>query len=642
MPVSPSALGVLLAGCLTAVLVPADSATADTDEIQVSRDKVVIPVTGGVAEIQPAGLAVSFHARGQRMVASAPAAELSAPGAVTRRGRSAHWSYPERGLTATAKVERGRLEISLSSTVDSTVHWPVTGTDQASTHVAFPRGEGLSIPVGDAWWNSPVAKLVGSEVDMTEGLTMPFWGYSLGQRGISYLVPTDIDTSLRFASTDGKLRTEARHEFSERRATREYTVSLGITDNSPVAAAVDYRRWLADRGELGSLRRKMAANPEIGRLFGAFHAYTWGKARTAAAVQRLRAAGLDRMWLGYDSDPTPMDAAAVTAAKQAGYLVGPYDSYDNAQDPATSDAPSSVWPSPVWPEACVIDANGKPVTGFGGRGCYVSTEALAKDEPTKHYLEQRVRSVTDNGVNSYFLDVDAAGQFFDDYSPQHPMNKPTDRANRLARMRALAQRGLVLGSETAGAWANTALAYSHGSLTPVSDHLWELQKDTQNWGPWFPDHRPGFFFKPVELPADAAKAMFDPAYRVPLYQTVLHDSVISLDRWELPYSKFPALRKNRALLAMLYGTPLNLVLDGSESGSDLAELAELQRFFAPLHTADPMTGFARLSQDGLVQRSTFGTRLTVTANFGDQQAAGVPGGCVRAELAGAQPKTLCP
>ncbi|ALG11940.1 hypothetical protein [Kibdelosporangium phytohabitans] len=110
MPLSLSRLGFLLIGCLTAALAPAGTAHAG--------ERVVIPVTGGVAEIRPAGLAITFVTPGQRMIASAPSADLTRPGKVTRNGRSAQWSCPDRGLTASADVERGRLRITLSSSLD--------------------------------------------------------------------------------------------------------------------------------------------------------------------------------------------------------------------------------------------------------------------------------------------------------------------------------------------------------------------------------------------------------------------------------------------------------------------------------------------------------------------------------------------
>ncbi|WP_116210601.1 glycoside hydrolase [Streptomyces olivoreticuli] len=612
---------------------------------------VDLAVRGGTAILDTTSLRVTARTdQGAAVELSAAAAEApGTPGPVTVSGDGARWTYPGTGLTVTARSDQGRLVVTAtcSGSGDRTLAWPVTGTDAKASALQLPRGEGLSIPVADPFWNSSDARLTDSDIAMDSGLSMPLWGYTLGARGVSYLVPTDIGTSLRTTSDHGRLRATATHRFSRAEGTTDYTVTFALTDGSPVAPAVDYRAWLQQHGQLGSLRRKIDANPATKKLLGAFHAYLWGDARTADGVRELRGLGVDRMWLGYDADDKPMDAAAVTAAKQAGYLVGPYDSFANGQDPRTSDAPTSAWPDKVYPDFCVQDADGKPVPGFHDRGCYLSSEAFEKAEPSRHYLADRTREMTANGADSYFLDVDAAGELFDDHAAAHPMDKARDRANRLARMKRLTDAELVLGSESAGSWSNQVLAFDHGSGTPVADGLWDAQKDKAKWGGYAPAGAPGIFFKPAELPAPVAKAMYDPTYRVPLFETALHDSLVNTERWELSYDKLPQQKTARALLAMLYNTPLNFVLDGASLKQRGGELAALQKYFAPLHEAagtQPMTDFRTLTADRNVQRTVFGDgTLTVTANFGTSAYEGLPGGCVDAKVKGDKaPRRLCP
>ncbi|GAO08763.1 lipoprotein [Streptomyces lydicamycinicus] len=623
-----------------------DSAAAGTLE----GSRLELPVTGGTAVIDTASLAVSARtASGRALVLSGPAGGgLGKPGPVTRTARGARWSYPDKGLEVTAGSERGRLRIKLRADRDGSVSWPVTGTDRAASAVQIPRGEGLDIPVKDAFWNAGPEKggLAGSTVDMGEGLALPLWGYSMGSAGVSYLTPTDLGTSLRFASTGGRLRTTAAHAFDAGEGTRDYEVSFALTDGNPVAPAADYRSYLAQRGKLGSLRRKIRQNPGNGKLLGAFHAYVWGDARTASGVAGLKRLGVDRMWLGYDAGPDPMNAAAVRAAKKAGYLVGPYDTFANGQDPKSADSPTSAWPGRVYPDFCIRKADGTPETGFGNRGCYLSSRAFEKAEPRKHYLADRTRSMVANGADSYFLDVDATGEVFRDHGKGHEMTKAGDRAMRLARMRRLSEN-LVLGSESAQPWANQVLAYDHGSGTPAADGLWKLERDRKTWGGYFPEKAPGAFFKPVKLPAELATAMYDPKYRVPLYETALHGSLVNAERWELSYEKLPEQKTTRALLAMLYNTPLNYALDGPTLEKKGAEMAALQKYFSPLHRAagtEQLTSFRWLTGDRSVQRTVFGDgTLTVTANFGSRAHDGLPGGCVDAKLrTDDKPRRLCP
>ncbi|WP_246102642.1 glycoside hydrolase [Streptomyces piniterrae] len=628
-----------------------DSASAGT----VEGRRLELPVTGGTAVVDTGSLAVTARTGdGKKLVLSDPAAgQLGEPGPVTRTAAGVRWNYPAKGLSVTARSDDGRLRITLRSDRDGSLAWPVTGTDPAASAVQLPRGEGLDIPVRDAFWNSEKGGLAGSKVDVGAELSLPLWGYSLGGggatgrgHGVSYLTPTDLGTSLRFASAGGRLRATAAHAFDAGEGTRTYSVSFSLTDGNPVAPAADYRSYLAQTGQLGSLRRKIEKNPANGKLLGAFHAYLWGEARTASGVGRLKRLGVDRMWLGYDSGPGAMDAPGVRAAQQAGYLVGPYDSFANGQDPRTADSPTSAWPGRVYPDFCVRKADGTAQTGFGGRGCYLSSRAFEKAEPTKHYLADRTRSMVANGADSYFLDVDATGELFRDHGAGHQMTKAGDRESRLARMRRLA-KGLVLGSETAQPWANQVLAFDHGAGTPVADGLWKLERDRPTWGGYYPQNAPKAFFKPVRLPAELATAMYDPKYRVPLYETALHSSLVNAERWELSYDKLPAQKTTRALLAMLYNTPLNFVLDGPTLTKNGPELAALQRYFAPLHRAsgtERMTSFRWLTGDRTVQRTVFGDgTLTVTANFGNKAHQGLPPGCVDAKLhTDTQPRRLCP
>ncbi|MEU5951696.1 glycoside hydrolase [Streptomyces sp. NPDC047525] len=637
-----------------AVVVDADAKSSQAGPPKVHGRSVDFAVTGGSTTVDTSTLRITGRTEGGGAVpvSAAAADDLGRPSRVEVDGSRARWSYAAKGLRVTAASEAGRLRMTVRAEKDGALAWPVTGkgpgTDTAGASLQVPRGEGLSVPTADRFWNAKAAGLAGTEAELATGsLTLPVWGYSSGGRGVSYLVPESIGTSLAFASTGGRLNATAKHEFSRREKTLGYTVTFALTSGSPVAPGDDYHRWLRQHGELRTLKQKIAENPETEKLLGAEHAYLWGGARGAKAVEKLREQGNTRLWLGYDADGSPMSKEAVATAKKQGYLVGPYDTYANGQDPESADTPVAKWPDKVYPDFCVRDWKGEIKTGFGDRGCYLSSEAFAGSEPAERYLARHVRDMTKNGVNSVFLDVDAAGELFADFSENHPMTKKQDRANRMERMRTLADKdGFVLGSESAVSWSAPALAFNHGSQTPVNDGLWPFQKD-KKWGAYYPDDAPGFFFKRTTLPHALAKSMYDPAYRVPLYQTALHDSLISTERWEMPYDKFPAQKRDRALMSVLYNTPLNFVLGEENLETTGREMAGLQRYFAPLHKAagtERMTDFRRLTKDHTVQRSVFGDgTLTVTANFGTKAYDGLPAGCVDANLkTDPRPRRLCP
>lgn len=639
-----------LASCCVGVALVATVTAPDTDA---APTLVPVPIAGGLASVDPTTLAVTAQTTdGQQLVLSAPTpTHLGSPGPVRRRGATVSWSYPDDHLSVQVAPAAGRLQLTFTSTQDGTVDWPVTATDPEATAIQVPEGEGLSVPVTDPFWNTSPDGLAGQTLTLTGNLTMPFWSTTVGRHGVSYLLPGVSGNQVTFASTGGRLDATGVHTFSARENTDTWTTPIALTSPSPVAGASDYRQWLLTHHQLTSLTEKIAANPAVGSLLGAFHAYLWGSARTSAGIADLHDLGITRMWLGYDADNNPLAAPATTEAKQDGYLVAPYDTWETGVAPYSGDAGDpTVWPAGVYPSYCIQQADGRDMPGFHNTGCELSSQAFA--EPTTSYLAARTDQMVANGANSYFLDSDAAGDLYDDYSPAHPMNQQQDARNRLNRMGELSSdRHLVLGSEDAGSWANQVVAYSDGSSTPAAPGLWPLERDRSTWGAYYTPpgsaSGPKFFFQPVQLPTALVTAMFDPTYRVPLYETVLHGSVISLDRWELSYYKLPNVETDRALMAMLYNMPLNFVLDGPTLSQHGPQIAAMQRFFAPLHEAAgtlAMTDFHWLTPNHNVQRTQFGNGvLTVTANFGTSTSNGVAPGCVAATLRGDhQPRVLCP
>jgi hypothetical protein len=251
------------------------------------------------------------------------------------------------------------------------------------------------------------------------------------------------------------------------------------------------------------------------------------------------------------------------------------------------------------------------------------------------------------GINSYFLDVDAFGELFDDYSPDHPMTPPEDRQNRLARMKYLSEdQKMVLGSESARAWAAPVLHFSHGAHSVQDDVLWPLMKRRDFFGGWWPLERPRIFFRPVRVDEVFRKARYDPAFRLPLFQAVFHDSLVTTDRWELSPVKFPELIQSRALIELLYNVPSIWSLDLRALEEHGKRLVAHHRFFSQIHRRAgrlPLTDFRWLTADRKVQQTRFANELILTANFSEQPHGSVPAHCIEADWPEEDRKDLyCP
>ncbi len=602
---------------------------------------------GWRARIDPETLTVTAKIVGSEPVVIAQGTTQPVRDLVQKDGRVS-WTIGESGIRAEFSVKGRRLLARFSSKGDAKIEWPVTGNDKQLSALTLPEGEGLYVQVSNHGWR---ARLDGECLGLSGQLSMPFWAHQLSTHTFTYIVRTDLRSELCLADHDQRITATLRHEFQARDGNVPYEVEIGRGGISPLGAALEYRDWLIERDEFRTLEQKIADNPAVAKLAGAVHMYVWGDGRTPEFIDDLVKLGVKRAWIGYDQDEfgeqkTLAGKEFVAAAIRAGYLVGPYESFANAQDPNTGDSVSR-WPGKLYPDGCIVKRDGARKTGFADRGCELSSEAFARAEPTLHPLATRVDNQLRDGANSYFIDVDAFGELFDDFSPAHPMTVFQDRTNRMARMRYARDRKVVLGSEAGVAWSVPAIDFAHGAFGVRNGALWAEKKRAGNaMGAWWPPDRPGVFFAPYEPSAEFTRAKFDPTVRVPLYQTVFHDALVSTDRWEIPMAKLPSLAPTRQLLELLYGVPSIWAMDRRALRENGAAFGELLRFFAPLHeriATRRLTSFSSVAPDGLVQHTSFGG-ISLTANFGTRQSAsGVDPGCIRAERRADQwVETYCP
>lgn len=576
-----------------------------------------IQLDGWTAIIDPSTLTIRMRVDGEVILAAAGLVRLS-----------------DLGLTAQITPRGRRLHVRIESAKQQTFEWPRTGLDPRMNAIILPEGEGLFVPNENSAWRQRIA---GHCYTAHGDLSLPLWAFHTATRTVTFHTPTDIRTELCVNEKQGRLEAVARHRFLDRDGLPAYEVEIWPGGPSPIDPAREYRAGLPTP----TLMDKLRANPEIEKLFGAIHMYVWGDGRHLDFIADLQKAGVNRAWIGYDENPEKavIGKPYIDAAKAAGYLVGPYDTYNNAQHPRTAEDFVSRWPGTLFPDGCVIDARGKPLAGFAGRGCELSSEALEQlgRKPIAARLDRQLR----HNPNSYFLDVDAFGQLHDDFSKAHPMTEHKDRANRLARMRDARARGVVFGSEHGAAWAVPVIDFGHGSLSVQNRVLWQHRKE---FGGWWPSDRPAIFFRPAQPPPEFGAARFDPAVRIPLYEAAFHDAVVSTDRWDVPLTKFPGLIQRRLLLELLYGSPSIWAMDRRQVREHAPLLAKLAAFFDPLHREIgplPLTSFESLTADRLVQRTRFGPDVTLTANFGSATYQGLQPGCLE-HASPRSKRTFCP
>jgi hypothetical protein len=346
----------------------------------------------------------------------------------------------------------------------------------------------------------------------------------------------------------------------------------------------------------------------------------WGEGICPKMIKELSQAGFDRLWLGSGSwDEFEQRPETVEAAKKAGYLIGPYDSYNSVHrtnDPDTWE--TSQFDQHLYDTGGIINADGSMKRGFKKKGFTLSPAAA------RSYVEKRVSGLMKEfRANSWFMDCDGFGEYFDDYSEQHAATQQSDMQARIARMAWIRDTyGAVVGSEGCSAGVASTIFFAHGVMTPVigwGDPDLTDKKSKYYPGKYYPPEQPEVFFKPVPAKEGYRYIYFEPRFRLPLFETVFHDSVAATHHWSEGSWKTKDQTGTVELLELLYNVPPLYHLNLAEFKKRGEQMKRHYDFFSPLHRVTatlPMTDFKWLTDDRAVQRTVFGDSVEMTANFG--------------------------
>lgn len=348
---------------------------------------------------------------------------------------------------------------------------------------------------------------------------------------------------------------------------------------------------------------------------------TWGGALSATTLTKLQTAGLSRLWLGLGEgwEGGLWHPEAVRAAVHAGYLVAPYDSYETAL--AAHENPDWITAhlgSNAYRDCAIMMKDGTLQSGFQQSGHYTDPRCV------RPLLEARVRAVRSAaGFNSWFLDAYATGMLFDSNRPGATMTQAQNAAGNVSASRWVAEaQALPSGSEDGNAVTAQGILFAHGMQTPVigwgDPDLSERKTSPWYLGNWYPPEQPAVFFKPVSIKEPYRTVHFDPATRLPLYQTVFHGSVMTTHHWLFDSLKLSNVRIENELTQLLYNVPPLYHLSSETVDKRLPLMQRQDGFFKTLHerlATQAMTGFRWLTEDRQVQQTTFADGTRLVANF---------------------------
>lgn len=351
----------------------------------------------------------------------------------------------------------------------------------------------------------------------------------------------------------------------------------------------------------------------------------WMEDSTTGLIDEMKTGGIEQAWIGLNSwEQAYAKPELVEKAADQGYLIGSYDSYHSIHEPGKERWITAGFSDPsLYEDAAVTDKDGKKVGGFQNVG-HKLNPVLAFPS-----VKDRMEDIMSNQLpfNSWFIDCDATGEIYDDYSPGHVTTQQEDLKARLERMAYIRdQYGLVIGSEGGNDFAASTIAFAHGielkSFSWMDDDM-KKNKDSEYYiGNYYSPYGgvAEHFSRTIPVKEAYYTVFADPRYDIPLFKLVYNDSVITSYHWDWSTFKIQGAVRERMLREVLYNVPPLYHLDAVEWEKQKEDILRHQGVwgdFSKKAVTMEMTDFKYLTEDGSVQKTVFGDDITVIANFGD-------------------------
>jgi arylsulfatase A-like enzyme len=450
-------------------------------------------------------------------------------------------------------------------------------------------------------------------------LNMPWVGVCDLERGLGYalILETSDDAAIESKpyAASGREVHAPRVAWLGSQGTFAYPRRLiyrFVSQGGYVALAKAYRAYAKEQGLLVTLAEKAKRNPNVRRLFGAADVWGSNDDRKRDFAAEAKAAGIERMILHGTAARERMQAA-----NALGYLTSEYDNYTDIQPLAPGAQPDSH--HDLLPDRAVLKADGQRMNAWL---TYDKKTQFLKRCPTFWLPTAKLvlpKTLAAHPFLGRFIDVTTAESLYECYDPQHPLTRGDKRRcgeQLLAYARSL---GLVVGGEHGIWWAVPHLDYLEGMMSSYqfawpAGHLIRPKDRTEQFaGPYGADTWENY-----------ERWGIGHAYRVPLWELVFHDCVVSTwywgdaSDWLLQVDKANAAKKDA--FNILYGTiPLLWVNRQGAWQADRELFLRTCRNTSRLHQAvaqAEMLSHAFLTPDRAVQQTRFSDGTEVVVNFG--------------------------
>lgn len=205
-----------------------------------------------------------------------------------------------------------------------------------------------------------------------------------------------------------------------------------------------------------------------------------------------------------------------------------------------------------------------------------------------------------------FIDTTTASPWREDYNPAHPLTRSEDRRYKMSLLEYMSKDlKLVTGTETGIDPSVPFVHYYEGMLSLGRYRLPDSGRDTLAYKPPTPDF---------------LRFQVGHNYRVPLWEMVYHDCVVSQWYWGDYNNKTPEVWDRRDLFNLLYATPPMFMYTREMWQKSRDRFVQSYRNTGPVARRlgyDEMLAHEFVTADHAVQRTRWKSGAEIVVNFGD-------------------------
>jgi len=528
--------------------------------------------------------------------------------------------------------ENASFEIILTADNETPVEefeFPAAFESPDKNHfVLMTDGEGLLLPADDKEYpmSSGISYYTGG------GLAMAWMGVvdDKMENGYMTILETPYDAGLRTQRTDGLVTFSPVWFPSMQKFGYSRKVSYHFFDKGGyVAQAKNYRDYIWKKNNVISLKEKGKRFPTMDKMMGAVHIYVWDKAREVEFAKELKASGIEKALILWDANHTPYPEIGYdNKLKELGFATGGYELFTDLKTRDTANYEydfsgpmrfaHTVYPG-KFNQLAARKSDG--LTYFNQFGHTTCPQAIRPEIYRK--VDAKLKEFPHE---TYFLDVYQANGIFECSSPDHRLTREQFCREVIKNHQIMEDKyNQYLGGEWGAEYVNAHVAYVHGMMT-LQRTWWgsgiEKKGTIYYTGDWRSNPRPTQMIGTRVANDKYLKYSINEYTRVPLYELVYHDAVVTSWRWEDGNHHTPEIWWKKDLFNMLYGSAPLWNLDRERWDEyKFTFIDSYKKVFPWLQQIayDELVSHRFVSPDHKVQESVFSSRKRIVVNFGDNE-----------------------